>query len=113
MRVGRENLTSERVHHHAVGAFPLDFRQLAEERFQLLVRPLPGRLQRARAEGLAELAQRAVEAGDLLARQAARIDERLDLATRGVEQLVPGAETAVSATRRPAGTPPRGCCERE
>src|SRR5262249_37720872 len=51
--VGRENLPAERVHHDAVGRFSLHLWQGAEERLQLLVRPVPGRLQGTAAEGLA------------------------------------------------------------
>ena len=94
MRVGREDPAAERVHHHAVGALPLDLGQLAEERFQLLVRPVAGRLQRAGAEGLAQLAERAVEADDLLARQAAR-DRRASRPRRaGRRAARPRSETA-------------------
>jgi hypothetical protein len=99
MRIRRENLTPEGIHHHAVGALPLDLGQIAEECLQLLVGPVARRLKRAGAEGFPDLAECPVETGDLLAQQAARENQLLHLGPWSVQQLVPCPESLLQGIK--------------
>src|SRR5262249_39700678 len=87
--VDREDQPAERVHHHAVRALPVNLGQAAEECLQLLIGPPACGVERAGTEALPDRPERAEDTRGLLAPQAARREELLDLGGARGEEVVP------------------------
>ena len=57
VRIDREDLSAERVHHDAIRAFPLDLGKFAEEFLELIIRPAPRGFEGAAAESFTQLSE--------------------------------------------------------
>src|SRR5208337_260106 len=93
VRIDREDLSAERVHHDAIRAFPLDLGKFAEEFLELIIRPAPRGFESAAAERFTQLSEGPEKAGCFLLGQAARENQFLDPLSRRIDQIIPASES--------------------